>query len=118
MTRAHGVRNVFLAGLLWALSGCSGSTQGPQTGNITLCGDKVSEISVDGMRYHINDARSCQGCQELQDTLKGYDCVSVRAVASGTYHRNGSFGKVGVYEGQLDLTSLEILEWRSKKKHF
>ncbi len=102
---------------LW-LAGCGGASSEPRTGSLTLCGEKVSELSADGLRYQVKGAKSCQGCQELQDTLKGYDCVSAMVTASGLYRHTGSFGKVGVYEGTLELERLEIHEWKSRKNGF
>lgn len=100
------------------LAGCGGESTDPQTGNLTLCRDKVAEMSVEMNRYRIEGAESCQGCQELQDTLRNYDCVSARVTAGGTFRRGGSFSQVGVYEGSLDLHWIKILEWRSKRRHF
>lgn len=107
-----------LASLACLLVGCGGTSSEPRTGSLTLCGEKVSELSVDGSRYQVKGARSCQGCQELLDTLKGYDCVSAMVTATGLYRNSGSFGKVGVYEGTLELESLQIHEWKSKKNGF
>lgn len=111
-------RGMLSMALLLGLGACAGDSTEPQTGNVTLCRDKVAEMSVEENRYQLKGAESCQGCQELQDTLRHYDCVSVRATAGGTFHRGGSFSQVGVYEGSLDLNWLKILEWRSKRRQF
>jgi len=103
---------------LLGLEGCAGDSTEPQTGNVTLCRDKVAEMSIEANRYQLKGAESCQGCQELQDTLRNYDCISLRVTAGGTFHRGGSFSQVGVYEGTLDLNWLKILEWRAKRKQF
>ena len=104
--------------LAWLLAGCGGTSSEPRTGSLTLCGEKVSELSVDGLRYQVKGVKSCQGCQELLDPLKGYDCASAMVTATGLYRNSGSFGKVGVYEGTLELENLQIHEWKSKKNGF
>jgi hypothetical protein len=118
----HGVRYGFLAAtLLLGLAACTGKdTQEPQTGNLTLCRDKVAELSLEETRFKIDGMENpdCAGCKVLRDSLADYDCVSVRATASGTFHHGGTFSQVGVYEGMLDISGLQILEWRSKRSHF
>lgn len=116
-TRVGAWHGVAVLGLL-LLAGCGGSSSEPQTGTLTLCRDKVAEMSVDGLRYQVKGARSCQGCQEVQDTLLGYDCVTLAVTAGGLFRRSGSFGKVGVYEGTLELESLQIHEWKVKRNGF
>lgn len=107
-----------LVGLAGLLAGCGDVSTEPRTGALTLCGDKVSEFSVDGLRYQVKGSKSCRGCQEVRDTLRGYDCVKLMVTASGLYRHSGSFGKVGVYEGTLELEGLEIHEWVSKRRQF